>query len=148
MTREASQPPTPAELERNPNLRGQIRIAPNGRTFEYADGTPFFLLADTLWVPLETWESLRFEVRPETVGRGSIAQAFPELEQASLLENASASISQHTMEYLVEESRRIDAYRNPLVHRHDLDPNTLLRLGRASHPALGLVEFGGLRHLR
>jgi putative ABC transport system permease protein len=36
-----------------------------------------YLLADTLWVTLETWEALRFEVRPETRGRGSIAQAFP-----------------------------------------------------------------------
>jgi hypothetical protein len=38
-----------AERERNPNLRGSIRIAPGGRHFEYADGTPFFFLADTLW---------------------------------------------------------------------------------------------------
>ncbi|MBT8193056.1 MAG: ABC transporter permease [Acidimicrobiia bacterium] len=36
-----------------------------------------YLLADTLWVTLETWESLRFEIRPETVGGGSVAQAFP-----------------------------------------------------------------------
>ena len=36
-----------------------------------------YLLADTLWVTLETWESLRFEIRPETVGSGSVAQAFP-----------------------------------------------------------------------
>jgi hypothetical protein len=33
----------------NPNRRGQVRIAAGGRYFEYADGTPFFLLADTLW---------------------------------------------------------------------------------------------------
>jgi putative ABC transport system permease protein len=36
-----------------------------------------YLLADTLWVTLETWESLRFEIRPETRGSGSVAQAFP-----------------------------------------------------------------------
>ena len=36
-----------------------------------------YLLAGTLWVTLETWEALRFEVRPETIGRGSVAQAFP-----------------------------------------------------------------------
>jgi putative ABC transport system permease protein len=38
-----------------------------------------YLLAATAWVPLETWESLRFEVRPETIGRGSVVQAFPVL---------------------------------------------------------------------
>lgn len=31
--------PTSAELARNPNLRGQVRVAVNGRHFEYADGT-------------------------------------------------------------------------------------------------------------
>jgi putative ABC transport system permease protein len=36
-----------------------------------------YLLAGTLWVTLETWEALRFEVRPETIGSGSVAQAFP-----------------------------------------------------------------------
>ena len=41
--------PEPDAISENPNLRGQIRIAAGGRTFEYADGTPFFLLADTLW---------------------------------------------------------------------------------------------------
>ena len=46
----------------------------------------------------------------------------------SLLENASAAISHTTMEYLVEESRHIDAYQNPLVHRHDLDPALAKRL--------------------
>lgn len=42
---------TPGEdrLRANPNFRGQVRIAAGGRYFEYADGTPFFLLADTLW---------------------------------------------------------------------------------------------------
>lgn len=46
----------------------------------------------------------------------------------SLLENASAAISQNTMEYLVEESRRVDSYRNPLVHRHDLPPALAKRM--------------------
>lgn len=36
-----------------------------------------YLLAGTLWVPLETWDSLRSEVRPETIGRGAVVQAFP-----------------------------------------------------------------------
>lgn len=45
---EASQP-DPGRLDVNPNLRGSIHIASNQRTFQYDDGTPFFLLADTLW---------------------------------------------------------------------------------------------------
>lgn len=36
-----------------------------------------YLLASTIWVPLETWEALRFELRPETIGLGSVVQAFP-----------------------------------------------------------------------
>ena len=36
-----------------------------------------YLLAPTVWVPLGTWQALRFELRPETIGRGAVAQAFP-----------------------------------------------------------------------
>lgn len=37
----------------NPLLkRGMIRVSANGRTFEHADGTPFFWLADTWWMGL------------------------------------------------------------------------------------------------
>ncbi len=36
-----------------------------------------YLLARSLWVPLETWQALRAEVRPETARIGSVAQAFP-----------------------------------------------------------------------
>jgi hypothetical protein len=42
-------PPTDKEGERNPNYRGHVKISRNGRYFEYADGTPMLLLADTLW---------------------------------------------------------------------------------------------------
>jgi hypothetical protein len=42
-------PPTKEETARNPNYRGHLRISSNGRYFGYADGTPVFLLADTLW---------------------------------------------------------------------------------------------------
>jgi len=38
-----------AELDHNPNLRGAVRVRPGERHFSYADGTPFLLLADTLW---------------------------------------------------------------------------------------------------
>ena len=40
---------TEAELEENPCRRGMIRPSGNGHAFEYADGTPFFLLGDTWW---------------------------------------------------------------------------------------------------
>jgi len=33
----------------NPCRRGMVRPTANGRAFEYADGTPFFLLGDTWW---------------------------------------------------------------------------------------------------
>jgi len=38
-----------SEKEANPNLRGMIKASANGHAFEYADGTPFFLLGDTWW---------------------------------------------------------------------------------------------------
>lgn len=42
-------PWTSAELDANPNRRGMIRPSANGHAFEYADGTPFFLMGDTWW---------------------------------------------------------------------------------------------------
>jgi len=41
--------PTAEETAENPNLRGHVGIASTGRYLVYADGSPFFLLADTLW---------------------------------------------------------------------------------------------------
>ena len=41
-----------ADVSANPNNRGFIRTAPNKRTLEYADGTPFFYTADTSWSAL------------------------------------------------------------------------------------------------
>ncbi|MHC4528596.1 MAG: apiosidase-like domain-containing protein [Planctomycetota bacterium] len=38
-----------AEKEKNPCRRGMIKASANGHAFEYADGTPFFLLGDTWW---------------------------------------------------------------------------------------------------
>lgn len=38
-----------AELDVNPNRRGFLRVHEAGRYFEYADGTPFYWLGDTLW---------------------------------------------------------------------------------------------------
>ncbi len=42
----------------------------------------------------------------------------------TLLENSGAEISKATMEYLVEQSKRVDSFQEPLVRRHDL-PNQL-----------------------
>jgi len=41
----------------------------------------------------------------------------------SLLENGNAQIARQTMEHLVEQSRRVDSYQNPLVHRKELTPD-------------------------
>jgi len=38
-----------AEKEENPCRRGMIKASANGHTFEWADGTAFFLLGDTWW---------------------------------------------------------------------------------------------------
>jgi hypothetical protein len=38
-----------AEVVKNPCRRGMIKASANGHAFEYADGTPFFLLGDTWW---------------------------------------------------------------------------------------------------
>ncbi len=41
--------PSAEECAANPNLRGHLRVSPDGRRFAHADGTPFLLLADTNW---------------------------------------------------------------------------------------------------
>ena len=38
-----------AEIESNPCRHGMIKASANGHAFEYADGTPYFLLGDTWW---------------------------------------------------------------------------------------------------
>lgn len=46
----------------------------------------------------------------------------------TLLENSGARISQATMEYLVEESSRVNTFQEPILRRHDLDPNLAKRM--------------------
>lgn len=41
----------------------------------------------------------------------------------SLLKNDSAAISQATLKYLVEQSKRVDDFQEPLLHRSDLSEN-------------------------
>ncbi|MGB2806430.1 MAG: DUF5060 domain-containing protein [Sedimentisphaerales bacterium] len=38
-----------AQKQENPCRRGMIKASTNGHAFEYADGTPYFLLGDTWW---------------------------------------------------------------------------------------------------
>lgn len=45
-----------------------------------------------------------------------------------LLANSNAMISQKTMEYLVEESKQVDSFREPILRRKDLDPNLAQRM--------------------
>lgn len=45
-----------------------------------------------------------------------------------LLENEDATISAATMAFLVEESRRVDSYQEPLLHRHDLPVDLARRM--------------------
>ena len=37
------------ELNENPCRRGFVQATANGHAFQYADGTPYFLLGDTWW---------------------------------------------------------------------------------------------------
>lgn len=41
----------------------------------------------------------------------------------SLLKNANARISTNTMEYLVEQSKRVDSFQEPILSRDELNPN-------------------------
>lgn len=46
----------------------------------------------------------------------------------AMLDNTSARISKGTMEYLVDQSKRVDTYQNPLLKRPDLDPDLAKRM--------------------
>jgi len=48
------------EKEENPCRRGMVKVSANGHAFEYADGTPYFLLGDTWW-PTGTFRFPWFE---------------------------------------------------------------------------------------
>ncbi len=44
-----ARPWSEAQKQENPCRRGMIKASANGHAFEYADGTPYFLLGDTWW---------------------------------------------------------------------------------------------------
>jgi uncharacterized protein (DUF2336 family) len=46
----------------------------------------------------------------------------------TMLENPSARVSRATMEYLVEQSKRVDTYQNPLLKRPELEPALAKRM--------------------
>jgi uncharacterized protein (DUF2336 family) len=46
----------------------------------------------------------------------------------SLLKNQNAKISESAMEYLVEQSKRVDTYQEPLLHRHELKEDLAKRM--------------------
>ena len=46
----------------------------------------------------------------------------------SLLKNSDAKISRSTMEYLVEQSKRIDSFQEPILQRRELDPELVKRM--------------------
>lgn len=46
----------------------------------------------------------------------------------TMLENPNARISKTTMEYLVEQAKRMDTYQNPLLRRPDLEPELAKRM--------------------
>ncbi|MEQ8226474.1 MAG: DUF2336 domain-containing protein [Rhodospirillales bacterium] len=46
----------------------------------------------------------------------------------TLLKNENAKISQSTMEYLVEQSKRVDTFQEPVLHREELRPDLAQRM--------------------
>lgn len=53
----------------------------------------------------------------------ALVQSGDESVVVTLLKNASARISEGTMEYLVEQSKRVDSFQEPILHRRDLKPD-------------------------
>ncbi len=67
-----------AEREANPNRRGFLRATSNGRALEYADGTSFFLLADTWWAS-STW---RYPMKHKPVSEDYVPKGDIGFEEA------------------------------------------------------------------
>ncbi len=58
---------------------------------------------------------------PEEVSK-ALVETGDENVITTLLKNSGARISVVTMEYLVEESKRVDSFQEPILRREDLDP--------------------------
>ncbi len=59
---------------------------------------------------------------------GALVQTGNESVISTLLENPNAKISDATMEYLVDEAKRINTLQEPILRRHDLDPRLAKRM--------------------
>jgi uncharacterized protein (DUF2336 family) len=74
-------------------------------------------------VRIRTFEHRLAVTRRKTLS-GGVSQALVEVGEldviAALLNNQGAEIEAATMAYLVDESRRVDKYQNPLLRRYDL----------------------------
>ena len=57
-----------ADKARNPSRRGMIRATANGHAFEFADGTPFFLLGDTWWSTGTFSDRWHYDDKPREIG--------------------------------------------------------------------------------
>jgi len=62
---------TEVEKERNACRRGMITSSANGHAFEYADGTPFFLVGDTWWATPTFRYPWRDDDKERPVGPGA-----------------------------------------------------------------------------
>lgn len=60
----------------NPCRRGMVRPSVNGRAFEYADGTPFFLVGDTWWSAGTFRYPWREDDRSRPIGPGAAFQDY------------------------------------------------------------------------
>jgi len=59
---------------------------------------------------------------------GALVKAGNESVIVSLLKNQNAKISDNTMEYLVQQSQRVDSFQEPILHREDLQPDLAKRM--------------------
>jgi len=69
---------TETEKEANPCRRGFIRATENGHAFQYADGTPYFLLGDTWWATA----TFRFPWAKFSEKKGHSFEEYVELREA------------------------------------------------------------------
>ncbi len=70
--------------------------------------------------------TLRTEISEEV--SGVLVETGEESVIGSLLRNQNARISESTMEYLVQQSKRVNTYQEPLLHRNDLKESLAKRM--------------------
>ncbi len=70
--------------------------------------------------------AMRYSVS-EDVGAALVTYGRPTVIE-TLLRNENARLSQATLAYLVEESRRVDSFREPLLRRNELGPDLAKRM--------------------